>query len=118
MLPEVTIAGMADFVPDELREDPSAGTVLAQAELLVQAQVGIDDLPDSDTRGRLLYTSAVYEMAGLLLIDKRHAADRRRPVKSETIGQYTYTTGTVAGLVESSMWMPRLRAHRGIGTVR
>src|SRR5689334_4922778 len=104
MLPEITIAGMPDDVPDELREDPVAGAVLAQAELLVQAQLGIDDLPDSDARGRLLYTSAVYEVAYLLLIDKRHAADRRRPVKSETIGQYTYTVGNVAGLVESSMW--------------
>jgi hypothetical protein len=121
MLPELTVAGLATFNgKHEIDGDPNADTALEQAALLVQSEIGVDEIDPLDLTASKLFTFAVYEVAGKTLVDLSFAEDRRRPIRSETIGQYTYVkeNGSAAPVV-TSYWLDRLRVHLyGIGTVR
>ena len=120
MLPTLTVAGLSTFnAKPAINDDPNADAALEQAALLVQTEVGVDDIDPLDLTGSKLFAYAAYEIGGKLLVDLAFAEERRRPVKSETIGQYSYVKDNAVDPVGSSYWIDRLRVHlHGIGTVR
>jgi hypothetical protein len=121
MLPELTVAGLARFnTRPLLGNDPEQSSdALEQASMLVMSAVGVSDFAPTDIKGKNLLRYAGYEVAYRLILDKFNADRDYGPMRSETIGNYAYSKDlSRADAVESSTWIPVLRAHVGIGTVR